>query len=123
MSEEYEPHMLVDVSNCDVEKLNDPSFIWKFLDELPGKIGMTKISPPYVLRFPALEQVGGVTGFVIIAESHISIHTYPEKNYFFLDVFSCKEFDVNKTKKYIFRKFKVKEADVQVIKRGKAFPK
>ena len=58
---------------------------------------MTRISPPYVLRYigPVLEE-WGISGFVFIAESHIGIHTFVEKNYVNIDVFSCKDFDTEK---------------------------
>jgi S-adenosylmethionine decarboxylase len=58
---------------------------------------MTRISPPYVLRYagPVLED-WGISGFVFIAESHIGIHTFVERNYINIDIFSCKDFDTEK---------------------------
>ncbi|PWB51948.1 MAG: adenosylmethionine decarboxylase, partial [Nitrosomonadales bacterium] len=41
---------------------------------------------------------GGVTGVVVLAESHISIHTWPEKNYVTLDVFVCNMHSNNRNK-------------------------
>jgi S-adenosylmethionine/arginine decarboxylase-like enzyme len=38
----------------------------------------------------------GITGFVALAESNITLHTYPEKGYIVLDIFSCKEFDIER---------------------------
>jgi S-adenosylmethionine decarboxylase len=58
---------------------------------------MTRISPPYVIRYagPVLED-WGISGLVFIAESHIGIHTFVEKNYVNIDVFSCKGFDTDR---------------------------
>lgn len=65
----------------------------------------------------------GVSGVVLIAESHIAIHTYPEKEYFTVDIFSCKEFDLEKAKEYIIDKFKVKRYEFHHIDRGLEFPR
>jgi S-adenosylmethionine decarboxylase len=73
------------------------NFSEMWLENYPGRIGMTRISPPYVLRYigPVLED-WGISGFVFIAESHIGIHTFVEQNYINIDVFSCKDFDTDK---------------------------
>ena len=79
---------------------------------MPGKIGMKKIIKPKVLLYNNCEKINhGVSGFVMIAESHISIHTYPNRKVFYMDVFSCKDFDVEKTKAEINKFF-----DSKVIK-------
>ena len=44
---------------------------------------------------------GGVTGVVLLKESHITIHTWPEQNYAALDIFMCGECDVNAALKFI----------------------
>jgi S-adenosylmethionine decarboxylase len=77
--------------------LRDEDFLRKWLEDYPSRIGMTRISPPYVLRYvgPVLED-WGISGFVFIAESHIGIHTFVERNYINIDVFSCKDFDTDK---------------------------
>jgi S-adenosylmethionine decarboxylase len=77
--------------------LRDEDFLRKWLQNYPARIGMTRISPPYVLKYvgPVLED-WGISGFVFIAESHISIHTFVERNYINIDVFSCKDFDTDK---------------------------
>lgn len=87
-------HLVIDGHNCDPARLSDPEFVRGFLDEFPDRIEMTKIVPPavYTYRGPTPED-WGVSGFVIIAESHISVHTFPDRGYVNIDVFSCKEFD------------------------------
>ncbi len=87
-------HLVIDGHNCDPARLSDPEATRGFLDEFPDRIGMTKVTPPavYTYRGPTAED-WGVSGFVIIAESHISVHTFPDRGYVNVDVFSCKEFD------------------------------
>jgi len=121
----YGPHLTLDLQNCNRKKLEDLDFIFQILDKLPGKIGMTKITAPYVFKYTEgiIPDDWGITGFVVIAESHISIHTYPSKNYVFMDVFSCKEFDTNTAIKFITRAFEAKKADTHVVERGIGFPR
>jgi len=91
-------HLIIDGYSSNQEILRDETFVRKWLEDYPAKIGMTRISPPYVIRYvgPVLED-WGISGFVFIAESHIGIHTFVEKNYINIDVFSCKGFDTERT--------------------------
>lgn len=99
--------------------LDDTDFIEKFLIELTKKIGMIAISKPLVLYHEASdENESGVTGTIILAESNITIHTYPFKNFFCLDVFSCNEFNIEKTISYLRNVLKLKDFKKQLIKRG-----
>src|SRR5260370_34225040 len=63
----------------------------------------------------------GVSGIVVIAESHIAIHTFPELDYFTLDIFSCKNFDHELAIDYIRQAFDVKEMDRMLVQRGLSF--
>src|SRR5215831_19512661 len=73
-------HLMLDGYGCEQKKLEDLEHIYRILEEYPGTIGMTKIMPPYVFRYTGVRPENwGVSGFVLIAESHISVHTFPEK--------------------------------------------
>src|SRR6185437_17066451 len=63
----------------------------------------------------------GVSGLVVIAESHIAIHTFPELDYFTMDIFSCKNFDHEKAIEYIRSAFDVEEMDRMLVQRGLSF--
>ena len=117
-------HLVLDGYGCDRQRLEDISLIYNFLSEYPAQIQMTKIMPPYVFRYDAEEpEDWGISGFVLIAESHISIHTFPEKNYFSLDIFSCKEFDSEEAISYVNSLFGVHKSEVKLLDRGMEFPK
>ena len=117
-------HLILDCYGCTRERLEDLSLIYTFLSEYPAKIKMTKIMPPYVFRYDAKNPKDwGISGFVLIAESHISIHTFPEKNYLSLDIFSCKEFDSKRSISYVNNLFGVQKSEVQLLDRGLEFPK
>ena len=82
------PHLFVDGRGCDPGQLRDPEHVRAYLETLPDEIHMTKITQPFVCETPL-----GITGIVIIAESHIGVHTYADADAVSLDVFSCRPFE------------------------------
>ncbi len=90
-------HLIIDGYSSNQNILRDEDFLRKWLENYPARIGMTRISPPYVLKYvgPVFED-WGISGFVFIAESHIGVHTFVERSYVNIDVFSCKDFDAEK---------------------------
>ncbi len=121
-TETFGPHLMLDLMECNTEKLGDYNLVFDVLNDLPEKIGMTKITQPYVFPYSGLvPEDKGVTGTVIIAESHISVHTFQEKDHCFVDVFSCKHFDVDFAAEYLINAFESKRYDKYVVNRGKNF--
>ncbi|MBN2454745.1 S-adenosylmethionine decarboxylase [Candidatus Woesearchaeota archaeon] len=120
----FGPHLVLDGYDADVKRLSSLQFVYGFLDKLPEVIGMHKITPPYVFYYDGGDKPedDGITGFVIIAESHISIHTYPHKKFLTADVYSCKEFDTETAAQTIIETFSVSNFNKRVIRRGKEFP-
>jgi S-adenosylmethionine decarboxylase len=117
-------HLTIDGYKGDREKLNNFELIYNLLNQLPGEISMQKLMPPYVIIAPPVTQKdqGGISGFIIIAESHISIHTFPEKGFISIDVYTCKnEMDSDKIVNYFKDVFNLKEIEVNIIKRGTKF--
>ena len=122
----FGPHLMLDCYGCDENKLKDLDFVLKFLDELPTMINMHKIADPYAIYYPGRSDSfdkGGVSAIVIIAESHISIHTFPANNYMSVDIFSCKIFDIEKAIECIVKAFGAKKFEKRVLNRGLEFPK
>jgi S-adenosylmethionine decarboxylase len=120
----FGPHLTLDGYRCDQKKLEDIEHVYRLLDEVPAEIGMTKIMPPYVFRYDGSKpEDWGISGFVLIAESHISIHTYPEKRYLSADIFSCKEFDIARAIGIIKQRFGIESVEHTVLARGTEFPK
>lgn len=120
----YGPHLMLDLEQCDSIALNCLETCFQFLYEAPEILGMTKITAPYVFRYNApIPEEQGITGVVIIAESHISIHTYPFKQYAFVDMFSCKPFDVDKAKSFCTSFFKSQSYSESLVQRGQTFPR
>jgi S-adenosylmethionine decarboxylase len=112
-------HLIIDGYNGNVQKMQDVDFIQQLLDVYPSRIGMTKISPPKVSKYTGSKpEDWGVSGFVLIAESHISIHTFPERSYINIDIFSCKEFDAEETIKDLQQRFGLSEVRSYILNRG-----
>jgi S-adenosylmethionine decarboxylase len=115
---------MLDCYGCPKEKLADMDFIFGLLDKFPDKIKMTKIMPPYVFKYHGrVPEDWGVSGVVLIAESHISIHTFPDKQHAFIDIFSCKEFDTDHARAELLRHFEADHHEVVLLNRGVEFPK
>jgi S-adenosylmethionine decarboxylase len=124
----FGPHLMLDLYGCDRKKLLDVELAHKILDELPGRLGMNKIMPPYVIPYkgsdaPGSFDKGGISGVVIIAESHISLHSFVEQEYINIDIFSCKEFDVQKAIDHLVEAFGAKRVEKRFVMRGKEFEK
>ena len=80
--------------------------------------------PPYVLRHDA--RGGGETGFsgfVLIAQSHISVHTFPARGLVSADIFSCESFDVEDALAALKQSFRPRRIEWQLLDRGSEFPR
>ena len=123
----FGPHLTLDFYGCDKKKLSDKKFVHKILSEMPDNLGMNKFSEPQVTEVPSQGQNsfdrGGITGFVILVESHMTIHTFPEDGYASFDIFSCKEFDAESASDIIASKFEAKTYERNFMMRGRHFPK
>ena len=78
-------HLLADLYDVASDRLVDGGLLADCLDEAARRGGMKPIGPPVLHRFEG----GGLTGYLLLSESHIALHTYPEHRYLALDIFSC----------------------------------
>ena len=77
-------HLILELKNCDKEALNNLEYLKKCLCETAEKIGATVLNSIFHQFCPQ-----GVSGVVVIAESHLCIHTWPEFDYAAVDIFTC----------------------------------
>ena len=113
-------NLLFDGISFDIHKLSDEKIGAKFVSYLADKIKMTRVDEPRIFKFPVVEgeEISGYTSIILLAESHISIHTWPEKNLFSIDIFSCSShFDPKKAEQEIIRFFNVKSYKSNIIRR------
>ena len=79
-------HVLVEFYGCDVNRLNSVELIERSMKEAALESGATIVESVFHLFSPH-----GVSGVVVIAESHLAIHTWPEYQYAAVDLFTCGE--------------------------------
>ena len=77
-------HLLVELNNCDHKILNDINFIKEVMLAAANASGATVLGESFHQFSPQ-----GVSGALIIAESHLTIHTWPEHGYAGADIFTC----------------------------------
>lgn len=116
-------HLTLELYECKNKNLSDLNFCYEILNELPSLINMKKLLPPIVQRVESNindggTDSGGVTGFVMITESHISVHTFTEKRFVTADVYSCKSFDSEFVIDFFKIKFSSNVVEVNLIQRG-----
>jgi len=112
--------LLLDLYDCKPGACDDLSLCYKFLDEIVGYLGMEKQAPPNIFftdatRFP---DKAGLSGWAPLVESSIVIHTLSVKNYISIDIYCCKEFDIEKAKSFVLNFFTPRRMDEQYILRG-----
>ncbi len=119
----FGPHLIYDGYGCPSTRLSDLGALYRLLDVLPGRIGMTKIMPPYVFRHERGTRGDGLSGFVLIAESHISVHSFPDRGFVNMDIFSCTSFDVGDALVALKDALRPRRVEWKLLDRGVEFPK
>jgi S-adenosylmethionine decarboxylase len=125
MSAHFGEHLTIDGYGGDIRLLNEKSLLERILTDLPQSLGMHNLINPQVVFAPGNgeKDPGGWSGFVIIAESHISIHTFPQRGFVSVDVYSCQNgMDVDAVKNYIQKAFLLKDMETNFIIRGTRYP-
>ena len=112
---------MIDGYDAGAEKFEKISLIYKTLLEMPALIDMQRIGFPHVIQFKEAE-IAGLSGFIFIVESHISIHTYSNKGFISIDAYSCKTFDPDILIKHVKETFGIRTMEINTVVRGKRFP-
>lgn len=107
-------HIIFDAIGCDEKQIDDEEFVFKLLIEISKLLEMKILSGPNIVRDYS-EDNSGITGFAIISFSHISVHTFIKTREIYIDVFSCKPFDYEKIRHYLFNTLKVKPEHVETL--------
>jgi S-adenosylmethionine decarboxylase len=113
---------MLDGYGADASLLDSMDGVFSCLEQLPAKLHMHTITTPYVVRVGGNEtkDPGGLSGFVMIAESHISIHTFPADRFVSIDVYTCQnQLDSQAVIAYFTEAFKLEETETNEVIRGK----
>jgi S-adenosylmethionine decarboxylase len=86
-------HLMLELYKIEREILSNEPLMRRVLDEYPSRIGMEKVSPVHLYDIETSNPLdAGLSGFVVIAQSHVSLHAWPEYGEVDIDICSCKEF-------------------------------
>lgn len=98
----------------------DLSFSWNLLHDLSLFLGMHQQAPPFVFHSPAEQYPlkAGISGFVPLIESGISIHTLTLTGFVSIDAYTCGELDVDSTVQWLVDRLQPKSVEYQVLLRG-----
>lgn len=107
-------HLLLELKDCKSEMLNDLDFIKDCLCDTAEQIGATVVNEAFYRFSPH-----GISGVVIIAESHLCIHTWPEHGYAAVDIFTCGDsIDPEQAVKPLVEKLGAESPSFIELKRG-----
>ena len=107
-------HFLLELYGCNYEKLNDESFLRCSINNA------AKLAKAQVLNLISNKfEPQGVTAIALLAESHLSIHTWPESNYSAVDIFTCgQNMMPDLACKYLIEALTVEEHSLRIINRN-----
>jgi S-adenosylmethionine decarboxylase len=124
-TEQFGIHIMIDGYNAPRQLLSNQVYLWSLLEDLPKLIGMHSIAEPQLVEVGELnpKDPGGLSGFVMIAESHISFHTFPARGFITMDLYTCQSgIDRDWVIDLLKTSFALEDADVFVQERGMRYP-
>ena len=117
MSAEHQPagaHLLADMHGISADKLNDVATMEDLLRHSAQAAGAQILFS----HFHSFGSGQGITGVVLLAESHISIHTWPEYGYAAADIFMCGQAQPERALEVIRQALQPASCEMQTIRRG-----
>ncbi|SDZ54245.1 S-adenosylmethionine decarboxylase [Evansella caseinilytica] len=106
-------HVIAELWDCDNEKLNDINYIERLFVDAALEAGAEVREVAFHKFAPH-----GVSGVVIISESHLTIHSFPEHGYASIDVYTCGNLDPNVASNFIAKSLGAKTTEVVELPRG-----
>ncbi|WP_010568259.1 adenosylmethionine decarboxylase [Leptospira broomii] len=107
-------HVIAEFYECDYETINNHELVEDIMLKAADLSGATTVKSVFH-RFSPF----GVSGVVVVSESHFAIHTWPEYGYCAIDVFTCGDIIDNQTAlEYLKERFCAKSISVVEMKRG-----
>ncbi len=107
-------HLLVDLRDCRPEAIRDLGLVKDAMVRAAKAASATIVDVSFHEFSPF-----GISGMVVIAESHLSIHTWPEYGYAAVDIFTCGDLiDPEKAAAYLIERFESRNPQVMEMKRG-----
>jgi len=106
--------IILELYDCPHDLLCDPKLISKVMNEAAEAMGATIVTSTFHHFSPL-----GVSGVVVIMESHLTIHTWPEYGYAAIDIFTCGEIKMQDGVAHLEKELQAKNKEVRLLERGK----
>lgn len=106
-------HLLVEYHGCDVLVLNDLDAVRSLMRRAAEAARATVVAEVFHPYRPC-----GVTGVIVIEESHFAVHTWPECGYAAVDFYTCGECEPELADQVLRAGFRAQRAEVLLVRRG-----
>ena len=112
-------HLMLELYHVDRDILTDEALLKRTLSELPERVAMEKVSPVHLYNIETSNPLdAGMSGFVVIAQSHVSMHAWPEYGEVDIDICSCKEFSQEDAITYVKEVFQTDDVETHFVVRA-----
>lgn len=114
-------HFVMDAFNGYRSRLDDITLVHEFLEELPLKLGLKTVMPPYILPYynGVVPEDCGISAFVFLAGGHFTIHTFSFREAYYVDMVSTETFDALKVENIIKETFPAERVTSYLLEREK----
>lgn len=116
-------HMIMDCYGCDIKAIDSMEVCYNYLNRMTEIMKVHKQSEPFVVYTDSVKypDKAGVSGWVPIVESGVSIHTLTPTGFISIDVYSCKKYSVDKVREFTQKVFKPMEIEEKHFLRGEKY--
>lgn len=112
-------HLMLELYGCDRQLLSNEPLVRSVLEEYPARVDMERVSPVHLYQIETSNPLdAGLSGFVVIAQSHISLHAWPEYGEVDIDICSCKEFSQEDAIAFAKEMFQTDDLEAHFVIRG-----
>ena len=115
----------IDFYNVESKKCDDLNFFYNLLEKLVSFLGMHKQAPPYIFRSPTDEfpDKAGLSGWIPLIESGISVHTLVLQNFVTIDLYTCGKLDPDSCIPFLCKELQTFKYEVNYLIRGIEYEK
>jgi len=116
-------HMIMDCYGCNRKAIDSVEVCYKYLDKITEIMKVHKQSPPFVVYTDLIKypDKAGISGWVPIVESGVSIHTITPADFISIDIYSCKKYNIENVRDFTKKTFQPKEIEEKHFLRGEKY--
>ncbi len=117
-------HIILDLYRCNPVSLVDREHIASTFSAMPALVEMEQVSPTLIYDIITSDPTDdGMSGFIVIATSHLAFHAWPEFNMLNFDLFSCEPFSEDAVIAFLREKFEPADIEIHRVSRGLRSPR